>query len=362
MFKCPCMKGPPRDENSDEAHLHQPRDYKLYQQDLNPCCVLVLTTQKVVALFIVTGLILLPVGIALLFSSSTIYEQDFDYTDCWAPSGKLCKDIIKEGPEGTECTCDDKYDVDIPESVVNGDIKILYGIKNYYQNHRLYRLSQSFEQLLGHTEVVSACDFPYKDEEVNGVATGKTYYPCGMMANSYFTDTFTLTKKSTGEVLPLISQNISWSGDRDIKFKHAEFNAEKSAWPPLWQQWIDKDPGNTFIPTTVQDERFINWMNPAAFPKFTKLYAKAVMEGKYTLTINYRYKVTDFGGQKFVRFSETSWMGGRSLFLGISYVMCGIACLGAAIFFTIISQQTRKKRHERKELIDRQLAVGHTTV
>ena len=47
-------------------------DYKLYQQDLNPCCVLVLTTQKVVALFIVTGLILLPVGIALLFSSRAV--------------------------------------------------------------------------------------------------------------------------------------------------------------------------------------------------------------------------------------------------------------------------------------------------
>lgn len=355
------MKGPPRDENSDEAHLHQPRDYKLYQQDLNPCCVLVLTTQKVVALFIVTGLILLPVGIALLFSSSTIYEQDYDYTDCYSATdnGLLCKDVITGvNPEEPECICADKYEIDIPESVVNSDIKILYGIKNYYQNHRLYRLSQSFEQLLGHTEVVSACG-PYKEEE----STGKTYYPCGMMANSYFTDTFKITKKSTGEELELISQNISWSGDRDIKFKHADFDSEKSAWPPLWQKWIDNSTtADTFIPKTVTDERFINWMNPAAFPKFTKLYAKAKMEGKYELEITYRYQVNAFGGQKFVRFSETSWMGGRSLFLGISYVMCGIACLGAAIFFTIISQQTRKKRHERKELIDRQLAVGHTTV
>lgn len=359
MFVCPCMKGPPRDENSDEAHFNQPRNYKLYQQDLNPCCVLVLTTQKVVALFIVTGLILLPVGIALLFSSRAIFEQDFDYTDCYDDKGLLCSQQINKGDGmGIECICAKKIDIDIPESVINSDIKILYGIKNYYQNHRLYRLSQSFEQLLGHTEVVSGCDDPYKENPEGG----KTYYPCGMMANSYFTDTFKITKKSTGEELELVSTNISWSGDRDIKFKHADFDAEKFAWPPLWQQWIDRNATNAFIPKTVADERFINWMNPAAFPKFTKLYARAKMEGKYEMEITYRYKVNDFGGQKFVRFSETSWMGGRSLFLGISYVMCGIACLGAAIFFTIISQQTRKKRHERKELIDRQLAVGQSTV
>lgn len=318
MFVCPCMKSSRRDENSDEARLHQPRDYKLYQQDLNPCCVLVLTTQKVVALFIVTGLILLPVGIALLFSSSTIYEQDIDYTDCYnregdGNSGLLCKDIIKK-ETGKECVCED-IEIDIPESVINGDIKILYGIKNYYQNHRLYRLSQSFEQLLGHTDVVSACDSPYKYEENQDGKSGKTYYPCGMMANSYFTDSFKIVKKSNHQELELITQNISWSGDRDIKFRPAQFDDAKLAWPKYWQTWINNNKSNNFIPTTVQDERFINWMNPAAFPKFTKLYAKAKMEGKYTLQITYRYKVTDFGGQKFVRFSETSWMGGRSLFL-----------------------------------------------
>ena len=39
-------------------------------------------------------------------------------------------------------------------------------------------------------------------------------------------DLFQITKKSTGEELELVSTNISWSGDRDIKFKHADFDGK----------------------------------------------------------------------------------------------------------------------------------------
>ena len=47
-------------------------DNKLYQQKLKPCCMLVITTQKVVTLFVLTGLIFLPIGITLLVQSTEV--------------------------------------------------------------------------------------------------------------------------------------------------------------------------------------------------------------------------------------------------------------------------------------------------
>lgn len=56
-----------------------------------------------------------------------------------------------------------------------------------------------------------------------------------------------------------------------------------------------------------------------------------------------------------IRLTETSWMGGRSMFLGIGYVIIACCCFIASVFFTIISRKTRAKRQERKKKIDEQL-------
>ena len=46
-------------------------------------------------------------------------------------------------------------------------------------------------------------------------------------------------------------------------------------------------------------------MNPAAFPKFTKLYARAKMEGKYEMEITYRILwIVDYVTEKISRHSE----------------------------------------------------------
>ena len=60
-----------------------------------------------------------------------------------------------------------------------------------------------------------------------------------------------------------------------------------------------------------------------------------------SLTTPKGYRVHEFGGEKFVRLAETSWMGGRSLFLGSAYCIVGFFCLVAAIFFGVISRKTR---------------------
>ena len=53
--------------------------------------------------------------------------------------------------------------INIPERVKGKQLMLLYGLKNYYQNHRLYRQSQSFVQMLGDIDANCLTDYckPY---------------------------------------------------------------------------------------------------------------------------------------------------------------------------------------------------------
>ena len=66
--------------------------------------------------------------------------------------------------------------------------------------------------------------------------------------------------------------------------------------PKDWNIWTDNDKdaqnmnGTSYkiLPSDIRDEHLINWMNPAAFPSFTKLYGKIKLDpGTYTLEVAY---------------------------------------------------------------------------
>jgi hypothetical protein len=63
-----------------------------------------------------------------------------------------------------------------------------YKLTNYYQNHRRYVNSFDSDQLLGKKREASGIDGgnckPITSEG------GKPYYPCGLIANSFFNDTY----------------------------------------------------------------------------------------------------------------------------------------------------------------------------
>jgi hypothetical protein len=52
--------------------------------------------------------------------------------------------------------------------------------------------------------------------------------PCGLIAKSVFTDTFTL-RSPAGVVIPIDSSNIAWKSDVEYKYKQAE-NAASTQW------------------------------------------------------------------------------------------------------------------------------------
>lgn len=51
------------------------------------------------------------------------------------------------------------------------------------------------------------------------------------------------------------------------------------------------------------------------------------------ISINNRYNTYDFGGDKYVVFSERAWIGGKNNFLGILFIVLGALSFLIAISF-----------------------------
>ncbi|OUM56543.1 hypothetical protein PIROE2DRAFT_18809, partial [Piromyces sp. E2] len=139
-----------------------------------------LTPKNVIPIFFVIGIIFLPIGIALYVSSESVKEVVLDYTKCKnggqppLPIRSWSYDRINN-----ENVCSLQFYVleDIKKPVY-----LYYRLTNFYQNHRNYFKSYDPEQYKSATllqKVDSACSpFDKKGDQ--------QYYPCGLVANSYF--------------------------------------------------------------------------------------------------------------------------------------------------------------------------------
>lgn len=244
--------------------------------------------------------------------------------------------------ETTQCT----LEFTIP-SQMNAPVFFYYRLTNFYQNHRRYVKSFQADQLKGDavsndTIRGSTCTPLYNNE-----TDGKIYYPCGLIANSFFNDTFhnpVLLNSNNGTSNETYSMNsqtdIAWSSDAEL-YGETKYNLSLIAPPPNWiKKWPhgyteDNPPFNP-----KEDEAFQVWMRTAGLPTFSKLAQRndiaPMKPGTYRLEIDMNFPVTEFGGTKSIVISTRTIMGGRNPFLGIAYVAVGGICviLGAVFTFT----------------------------
>lgn len=222
---------------------------------------------------------------------------------------------------------------------------LFYRLKNFYSNHRRFATSFSESQLNGKQATVSDIkDTVGQNCEPLSVdsKTGKIIYPCGLIANSLFNDTYSdslLAINGTSDDYTLSKSKIAW-GYNKKRFKKTTYDAKNIVPPPNWVKMFPNGYTNDNIPDISNWENFQNWMAPSALTPFSKMFARndndTLEEGLYQINVGLHFPVLPYDGHKYIYLSTRSVIGGRNPFLGICWIVGGGLCILLAIAFITI--------------------------
>lgn len=81
--------------------------------------------------------------------------------------------------------CNIAFNIPMP---LHAPVYLYYRLTNFYQNHRKYVKSLSYNQLKG--QVITPADASTSCTQMSTDANGTIYYPCGLIANSVFNGTY----------------------------------------------------------------------------------------------------------------------------------------------------------------------------
>ena len=208
-----------------------------FKQQALPAWQPILTAGTVLPTFFLLGVAFVPIGVGLMYFSSTVKEVLIEYTNCNmdGDTDKMCKDVITNLDEGytngnrnpCNCTLYTK-DKDIGNENWADNVFIYYALTNFYQNHRRYVKSRDDKQLFGdlsHSHSHDDCA-PFRTKSVEG-EDDKIYAPCGAIANSLFNDTIVLEyceKKPCPDdgiwkTVKVTGRGIAWDSDKKYKLR-----------------------------------------------------------------------------------------------------------------------------------------------
>jgi len=310
------------DGGATRRHSRKPKYSKFTQQEL-PACKPILTPKWVITVFVIVGVIFVPIGVVSLRASHQVVEIVDRYDDACVPANVTDKlSYIQNSSIPKTCTRTLTVTKDMKQPIF-----VYYQLDNFYQNHRRYVKSRNDLQL---RDANKANETDNCDPEAT--VDGKPIVPCGLIAWSLFNDTYTFVHNSKN--LTVNKKDISWKSDRDHKFGSDVF-------PKNFQKGtlIGGKMLNSSIPLSEQEDLIV-WMRTAALPTFRKLYGRIHVDLKENDTITVRlennYNTYSFGGKKKLVLSTATWLGGKNDFLGFAYLIVGGLCFFLAFAFTLL--------------------------
>lgn len=270
----------------------------------------ILTPKTVLPLFFAVGIIFAPIGGLLLWASALVQEMTIDYSRCTtdAPVCNSDNTNLARIPSSATATyfknstdpndaptwCQTATNVSyhgglisvntsvcrvqfqIPDRI-GPPILMYYQLTNFYQNHRRYVKSFDQGQLAGQAQsVATTSSSDCSPLDIDNEA-GKPYYPCGLIANSLFNDTFSSPlalnwpgSPNTFVNYTMSNKGIAWSSDADL-YKPTAYDYSQVVPPPNWR--VQYPAYNSSIPfkDLHNDEAFQVWMRTAGLPTFSKL-------------------------------------------------------------------------------------------
>lgn len=343
----------------------------------------ILTPKTVLPLFFVIGIIFAPIGGLLLYASAQVQEIRLEYTNCnssapaYEEGGKgfdsMPSDTVhtafksNNGSVSAEWALEKNVSVtvhsgakiqanrchlrfSIPESM-GPPVLFYYHLTNFYQNHRRYVLSFDSDQLKGDARSYdsihdSDCTPLYGKRDRDGVE--RPYYPCGLIANSMFNDSFSspvllnppgVKTNETWTYDMQSDDDIAWDSDKDLYGK-TKYNYTEVLPPPNWVKQYPNNYTEEHPPPNLKEwPAFQVWMRTAGLPTFSKLYqrndTKAMWGGRYEVVIDDFFPTDVYEGTKSIIITTRTVMGGRNPFLGIAYVVVGGVCILLGAIFTV---------------------------
>ncbi|CCK67808.1 Lem3p KNAG_0A01190 [Huiozyma naganishii CBS 8797] len=353
----------------------RPREDNFTQQRIaafNP----VMTPKTVLPIYLLVAAVFVIVGGCLLAVASRVDQFTIYYQDCVtaAPNGDSFADMPEDhylfefhknktfavAPQwrfvddaaddaAERGTCQIRFTI---PSEIKKTVYINYMLENFAANHRRYVLSFSEDQIVGkaasYSDIHDSAGINCKPLARSG-ENGKLYYPCGLIANAMFNDTFPmeLTNLSdNSKNFPLTNKNINWHSDRS-RFKKTDYHYQNITPPPYWMKRYPDGYNETNVPNIQEWEEFQNWMRPAAFHKNTKLIRRndndTLEAGEYQIDIGLHWPVTEFKGKKGIYVTHGSQIGGKNTFLGEVYLIGGCICVAMALVLLLVWMASGRK-------------------
>lgn len=225
--------------NNDAPSHRRPNPSPFHQQTVKAYKP-VPTVKSAAIIFTVLGVIFIIVGAVLLAYSKEIIEHKARYDN---------KDDCKNTKWDEEQICEIEFEID---KKMKKPVYFYYQLNNFYQNHRRYVKSKSAEQLAGtkmsKSDVKTDCDpiITMKDlgriqkhingtnAKINYMDDGVVALPCGLIAKTFFNDTYELYKGSDKKEID--ENDIAWPSDKEKKFKKNDDEED--------DYWTDVENGN----------------------------------------------------------------------------------------------------------------------